>query len=150
MCGEHGQPGRIPFSGHEGPACCRGAGPDAPFPPLGQNYDSNHLRSTAILKSESLSLKIWQRWNLNPSPPSLSILFLVSCPPRPGRLCRQMRPQGLRRGRRGLHMCRGGRERKPGWRPGLGVGHVDAQLSYLIAQFINPVNREMVRAHLTC
>lgn len=31
-----------------------------------------------------------------------------------------------------------------GWR------HMDAQLSHLIAQFINPVNREMVRTHLTC
>lgn len=31
-----------------------------------------------------------------------------------------------------------------GWR------HMDAQLSHLIAQFINPANREMVRTHLTC
>lgn len=40
MCGrEHGQPGRIPFLGHEGPPVVEGLAPDAPFPLLGHNYD---------------------------------------------------------------------------------------------------------------
>lgn len=124
--------GASPSQGMKAPPAVEGLAPDAPFPPLGQNYDSNQLSSTDFLKSESLSLKIWQRWNLNPSPPSLSILFLVSCPQRPGRLCRQMRPQGLRQGRRGLHMCRGGREQETGMeaRAGGGAHGCTAKLSH--------------------
>lgn len=78
--------GASPAWGMKALPAVEGLAPDAPFPLLGQNYDSNHLTAIATLKSESFSLKIWQRWNLNPSLPSLSILILVSCPLRPGRL----------------------------------------------------------------
>lgn len=63
--------GASPSRGMKAPPAVEGLAPDAPFPLLGQIYDSNNLSSTAILKSESFSLKIWQRWNLNPSPQSL-------------------------------------------------------------------------------
>ena len=57
----------------------------------------------------------------------------------------------MTQGRCGLHMRSGGREQETGMKAKAGGwGRMDAQLSHLIAQFIDPVNWEMVRTHLTC